>query len=574
MKLRLPILLSVTLVSGACTSPTSDSAADSVFVNGTFYTSDNDIALASAVAVRDGEFVFVGDDASAFIDPETNVYDLGGKAVIPGLIDAHSHPGLVAMSANVQQLDDTSSMETLMASIRKMVTEDTTSDILIGGFWPNEYFGVRGPTREELDQIEPDRPLILYDSWAHTVWVNSRALEQAGVSRETDDVVPGFAFYQRDQDGRPTGWITESAATLFVNKFQSVTPAMEDALLEYLEYYRSVGVTTVLDAGNFGLDRDIYAVISRLDKEGRLPVRYHGAYTLFVPSDLDGAVETLEELGEEFNSENVRIDTLKLFFDGILETRTAAVSDEYLDTPENKGNMLLSRQQVHKLIVDLDEAGLNLHVHAVGNQSTSRILNAVEDTHESLGRAPAIRITICHLEVVEESDIDRFENLGVVANFTPHWWVGGDMSWVAQGIGDKAENMQRARSFIDAGATVTFSSDITDRYEWKSDRANPFVGMQVGHNRQDVGVDPEGDVMPPNDERVERIDLLTGYTSNAANQLDRSDEIGSIAVGKRADLVVLDRNVLEIDRYEIHETKPVAVVTNGEIVFGTLATKN
>ena len=185
-----------------------------------------------------------------------------------------------------------------------------------------------------------------------------------------------------------------------------------------------------------------------------------------------------------------------------------------------------------------------------------------------------VRITICHLEVVDESDIARFKSLGVVANFTPHWWVGGDMSWVAQGIGDRANSMQRARSFIDAGVVVTFSSDITDKNEWKTERANPFVGIQVGHNRQDVGVDPEGDFMPPKDERVERIDLLTGYTLNAAHQLGESDEIGSITVGKRADLVVLDRNILEVDRYEIHQTKPVAVITNGEIVYGTLTVED
>ena len=568
MKTKIPSLFIAFFLLAGCDKQTGPSAADAVFTNGTIYTSDGRNHSVSAVAVSAGKFVYVGDDASRFVGPETEVFDLGRKAVIPGLIDAHSHPGWVALSSNVIALDDTSTKEATIDSIRKMVVENSARDILIGGFWPNEFFGVDGPNRQELDRVEPNRPVILYDDWAHSVWANSKALQQANVTSDVEDLVPGFSFYQRDENGQPTGWITESAATVFVNEFQSVTPQVERVLLEYLDYYLSVGVTTVFDAGNFGLDRDVYATVSRLDKEGRLPVRYHGAYTLFVPNDWANAIETLKQLGKDFNSENVRIDTLKIFFDGVLETRTAAISQDYLDTPGNSGGSLLTREQVHELILGLEEEGLNLHMHAVGDRATTTLLDAVQDAHRSLRRAPTIRIAICHLEIVKEADIARFNQLGVVANFTPHWWVGGDMSWYLQGIGDKAQHMQRARSFIDAGAVVTFSSDITDRSEWQSDRANPFLGMQVGHNRQDVGV---SDVFPPKSERVSRDDLLAGYTSNGGYQLGRSDEIGTVAVGMLADLVVLDRDVLEVDRYDIHKTKPIAVVMNGEIVYGSLS---
>jgi predicted amidohydrolase YtcJ len=565
----LSIIPAVFLLVG-CESQTSLDVAESVFVNGNIYTSDVIHPTVSAVAIRDGRFVYVGDDPSEHIGPETTVFDLGGRTAIPGIIDAHSHPGWVALSGNLALLEDTSSKESLMASIEKMLAESSSQDVVIGGFWPNALFGVDGPTRQELDNIESERPVILYDDWAHTVWANTRALEHAGVDAQTKDVAPGFAFFQRDEDGQATGWITESAATLFVNKFQNVTPDVEDDLLEYLNYYRSVGVTTVLDAGNFGLDRDIYAAISRLDKKGLLPVRYHGAYTLFVPDDWTTAVETLQKLGKDFNSENVRIDTLKIFFDGVLETRTASLSEDYLDTPGNRGGSLLTRQQVHKLILQLDAAGLNLHMHAVGDRATTTLLDAIQDAHDSLARAPAISIAICHLEIVKQTDIPRFKQLGVIANFTPHWWIGGDLSWNEQGIGDKAGSMQRGRSFINSGAVVSFSSDITDRYEWKRDRANPFLGMEMAHNRQDVGAGKDSEIFPPEDERVDRADLLAGYTVNGGLQLGRPEDIGQIAVGRLADLVILDQDPLKVDRYQIHKTKPIAVLMNGKLVHGSV----
>jgi hypothetical protein len=226
------------------------------------------------------------------------------------------------------------------------------------------------------------------------------------------------------------------------------------------------------------------------------------------------------------------------------------------------------------LILDLEEEDFNLHVHAIGDRATTTILDAVQDAHESLKRAPTITITICHLEVVKDTDFVRFNKLGVIANFTPHWWTGGGGSWVAQGIGDESLKMQRAQPLLSDGAIVTFSSDITDKSEWKSERANPFLGMQVGHTRQDVGMDDDGAFFPPLSERLQRKDMVNGYTSNAAYQLGRSDEMGSIVVGNRADLLVLNQDLFGVDKYEIHKTKPDVVMIDGVVVSGELQTRD
>lgn len=560
-----------TALMAGCSSLPQIPPADIAFVNGAIYVGKAKKPWVSAVAVRDGHFTYVGDMVDAHVGADTQVVDLENRMVIPGIIDGHSHPGLVALSKDGVLLEDVSTKEALLNSIRQAVKSVPDRDVVIGGFWPNELFDVEGPHKSLLDEIEAERPVILYDDWGHTVWANTAALERGQVTRNTKDLVPGFSFYQKDLNGEPTGWITESAASVFINHFQTVTPEVESTLLAYLQYYQSVGVTTVLDAGNFGLDREIYQAVSRLDKQGVLPVRYHGAYTLFIPSQWRTAVATLKDLAKEFNTENVRIDTLKIFFDGVLETRTAAMSYDYLDTPGNSGEALLSRDQVRDLILELDGEGLNLHMHAVGDRATTTLLDAVEKAHEALGRRPTSRITLCHLEIVKDSDFARFRNLGVVANFTPHWAIGGDRSWVAQGVGETpASNMQRAQPLINDGAFVTFSSDITDAGEWSGDRANPFLGMEVGHNRQDVGVGPGGPVFPPLSDRLRREDLLLGYTTYAAYQLGRSEELGSIAVGLKADLAVLSANLFEVDRYDIHSIKPVLMMMNGQILYSSI----
>ncbi len=392
----------------------------------------------------------------------------------------------------------------------------------------------------------------------------------AGVDKNTPDIVPGLAFYQRDQNGEPSGWVTESAASVFVNNFHSVTPEVEKQLLAFLTYLRSQGVTTLFDAGNFGMDEDIYAALSRFDKQGQLPLRYHASYTLFLPAEYNTAIDSVKRLNKLYGSDRLRIDTLKIFHDGVIETRTADMFDDYLDTPGNSGDSLFSEQQLHDIIVQLDHEGINLHVHSVGDKSTNKLLNAVEQARKTMQRAQKITIAICHLETVLDTDFYRFKDLEVIASFTPHWHGGvGDANVVAA-LGAKAGWQMRAQPVISDDAVVTFSSDITSIYEWQSNSANPYVGMQIGHNRQLLEGGPNAPYALPRSERLRLDSLVDGYTIHAAYQLGRSAQIGSIEVGKQADLVILDRNLFEVNRYDVHKTKPTAVVMDGQLVHGQL----
>ena len=564
-----PILL--ILGAPAPEAHASASLADAVFLDGNFYTANPRQPWATAVAIQENRILYVGDEAGVaeLIGPETARYRLEGRLVLPGLIDAHTHPGMVAMSARNVSIESAKTRPELTRAIARMVESNPGLPILMGGFWHNDLFDERGPHKIDLDRIESSRPVILYDYWGHSVWANSKAFEVAGVDRDTPDVIPGLAYYQRDTDGEPAGWVTESAASVFVKNLQAVTPTTEQALLGFLQYLRELGVTAVWDAGNFGWDDEIHAVISRWDREGVLPLRYHGSYTLFLPDDLPNAVAELKRMREAYGSDRVRIDTLKVFLDGVIETRTADMSEDYLDTPGNSGRSLLNQTQLRQLILDLNAEALDMHVHTVGNRSIEMTLNAVEEARKSLTEPLETRVTLCHLEVMNDSEFNRFKDLGVIASFTPHWH-GGDAEVLKPAIGDKALAMMRAQPLISDGAVVAFSSDITDQAEWKSHGANPYAGMQIGHNKQDIEGGAQAILTPPRSERLRLDSLIDGYTRNAAFQLGLSDQLGSIEAGKRADLVVLDRNLFEVDRYEIHKVRPVAVVMDGKMVHGGL----
>ena len=414
--------------------------ASTVFTNATIYTSNDQAPWASSVVVKGDKITYVGNDSSAlaFVGPGARIVDLAGKLVLPGLVDAHTHPGMVAISHDLLEMEVVQEPEILMQNIANMIAANPEREVIMGGSWDNGTFGDTGPHKDALDRIESERPVILYDYWGHSVWVNTRALEVAGIDRYTQDIIPGFSFYQRDESGEPSGWVTESAMSLFVNNFKSITPAVENQLVGFLTYLRNLGVTTLLDAGNFGIDDETYAVLSRIDKAGRMPVRYHASFTLFDPKDYETAIDQVKLLNEKYAGDRLRIDTLKIFHDGVIETRTADMFDDYLDTPGNSGNSLFSEEQLHDLIIGLSKERINLHVHSVGDKSTNKLLNAVERVHETLGGPPPIRIAICHLETVLDTDFYRFKDLGVIASFTPAWHGNVADHNVYAAIGDKA----------------------------------------------------------------------------------------------------------------------------------------
>ncbi len=554
------------LLTGVCLLACEASLDDTVlYHDGRIYTADPAMPWAEAMVIRDGRLDYVGsnEDATANAGQDAYRYNLKSRLVLPGLIDSHTHPGFIAKFNGLLPLPEADSREAQMKDIAKLLAANPDKELIHAIGWDNRFFGTDGPHRRDLDALDDSRPILIWDITMHSLWVNTKTLEVTGITRDVVDPIPGVAYFKRDAEGELTGYITESAATNFSNKIVGMGEEEEITLQAFLDYLRDVGVTTLFDAGNFGGDDAVYAAVSRLDRAGALPLRYHGAYTLFLPQQYDTAVAELKKLGERYNSDRVRIDTLKIFLDGVIETRSAHLLKDYDDMPGHRGGSLLTQEQIRELILALDREGLNLHVHTIGDEAVRRTLDAVAAARESLGRAPRTRIAMTHLQVVSPEDYARFAELGIIAQYTPAWH-GYDLPFYEDALGERAQHPYPVRPLLERGAMVSYSSDVYFPSEWHDGSASPFTGIQVGHRRQYREDAPDGPRSGPADEQLTLEELIDGYTRGGAWQLGREKELGSLTAGKQADFIVLDTDLFSMNPAEIHTLKPSLVVIGGE----------
>jgi predicted amidohydrolase YtcJ len=576
-RLTLAVLATIPLLT-ACgaekeigVTDTPRSGADLVLRGGRIFTVADSQPWAQAVAIRDGRFVYVGDDAGVqpFIGERTRVNDLGGKLVIPGLVDAHTHPGNIGHYGEQRAAISATSHEEVLAQVAEYANAHPELDWIIMGGFPVEIYGKTGPHKRELDRVVPDRPVYLVDNTGHSRWFSSRALEIMGLDRETPDAAPNLSHFARDPDGELTGWVTEWAFAPYLAPFlKADLEANRAGIAHFLDYLSSLGVTTVLDGGNRWYADEVTPLLAELDRSGRLPVRYEGVYHIYVPEQLPGAIDELMRMRRSYAGERLKFNTVKIHFDGTHEIRTAAVLEPYSDDPENRGNTLIDEDALTAFILELHEACLDLQLHCVGDRSIRVALNAVERARETLDEPLHTRVTLLHLEIIDPADYSRFRELGVFANFTPAWHAYWEVDLTRTTLGPRYERSLLIRPLLDHGATVTFSSDTVALED--IEEANPYLGMQTAHNRQYPPDGPDAPVREPISDRLPLEDLIVGYTIGGATQLRMNKDIGSIEVGKLADLVVLDRNLFEIDRYEIGEATPEAVVMEGEVIHGRL----
>ena len=565
----------------ACSQDSKDSNApesvDLIITGARIFTSDDQNSWAEALVIKEGKFVYVGDAAGTDSYLGVRTVDLQGKLVFPGLTDGHSHPGYVNIEDFGEVAGDTP--EELLASVREYADENPDKEWLRPCCWPTDMFvqGDEGPSKEVLDAVLPDRLVWFESATGHDYWLNSMALERLGVDKDTPDPRPGLAMYARDEEGEPSGWLKEGAGVQhFAEHFALVDEDRRQhhkkSVAETLEVLSRHGVTSLFDAGNKGFGDLVYGVVSELEKEGRLPVRYYGTYQIFTPERARTAVSEVLRYREEYGGERLRFESVKLFMDGITANQSAAFLQPY--STGVGGRTMLSVEELRDLLLELHEARLDLMVHSIGDMSVRTVLDAVEAAHAMVDGEFYPRVTVAHLVLIDPGDLERIEELGLIANFTP-WWLGVETNNVARNLlgDDRYEKTYQARSVFESGAVVSFSSDEWWGGEMLATYISPWLGMQVGHTRQNPREwrRPEDDaVRGPIDERLTLEQLVKGYTTNGAYQLRREYDLGSIEAGKIADLVVLDKNVFEIDPYEIWQTRPSAVMMEGQVIQGSL----
>ena len=566
----IPIVLIFTGLFGFAQN--SSKKSDEILIkNAKVYTSNPKMPWAEAFVVKDSKIIFVGttEEAKKVTSKKAKVINAKGKLILPGLIDSHTHPGLVSWFSDKFTALPNGTIKAKLAWLKNYVKQNPNIPFILAGSWNWYEFDKNGPNKKELDEISTNIPIVLMEGIGHSFWVNSKMLEILGVEDDRVDGVPNLSYYHKDKTGEFTGWIKEFIAMPNVidklKEFKETTETPDYVLSSFLNFLSSKGVTTIFDAGNFNLNDDIYSKISALDKEGKLPVRYEGSYHIYRPSLVENSISELKKLRKKYETENLHFNTIKIHFDGIFQIRTAAVKQAYNDDAENFGNTLLSEEQFTKFLIELNKEKIDVHLHTIGDQAIHIALNSYEKL-KNLSGAENLHttMTISHLAYIDPVDISRVKKLGVIANYTPQWF-GNPETHMHSVIGDRNMYKMEAATMIETGAVVSFSSDLISPIILL--RANPFLGIQVGHNRQDLRGGENAPLMIPKEERLRLEQLIKGYTINGALQLGLDDKIGSIEVGKDADFVILKDNLFEVDRYEISNIKVSCTYKKGKLVY-------
>jgi predicted amidohydrolase YtcJ len=536
-------------------------AADLVLRNGAVYTVDAARSWAQAVAVKDGKIVFVGTDADLGdrIGAATQVVDLKGRMLMPGMQDAHIHPISGGIEASACDLNGKRSAEEYLAAIKAYADAHPDEPWILGGGWLMSAFGPGAmPAKELLDAVVPDRPVYLTSTDGHTTWVNSKALEIAGITRETPD--PADGRIDRDpKTGEAIGSLQEGAGDL-VGKH--VPPWSQEKRIEGLRYSQKMlnayGITAVQDASVREPDLEAYAA---LDAQGGLSLKAVVAHWWERDKGLE-QISAMEALRSKYTHGRVRATAVKMMQDGVMENYTAVMTEPYHLHGSPTGIPMIDPQLLKQAVTQLDAKGFQVHFHAIGDGAIRQCLDAVQSARQTNGHSGQ-RHHLSHIQMINPVDLPRFRELGVIANFQPLWgWADEYITKLTTPfIGEERTRwMYPIAQMHASGAMIAFGSD------WSVSTANPYDQIEVAVRRADPSI-PDGEVFLP-EQRIALPDAIAAFTIGSAHVNGMEHDTGSIEVGKAADLVVLDRNLFAIDPREISETKALLTLLDGKPVHG------
>ncbi len=555
--------------------------ADLVLTNGVIYTADSAGMVHEAVAILGDRIVFTGGSAAvqAYIGKTTQVIDLQGKLVIPGMIDSHIHPpGLALLELYEVKLFESSSLEGYLQAVRDYIAQHPDTDMVYGRGWSWAVLEgeerSKGPRKEYLDAISTTVPIILRANDGHTLWVNSRALAVNGITAETE--VPHGGVVERDPDsGKLWGTLKEAAMRLVALPEYSVEQYAA-AMRIFQQKMHRYGITGILTMGSLTF-KSVFAACEWMQRQNQLRLRVRGAVSISPDADIDCQLAEIAELRRQYASPLLRLTTAKFFTDGVVEGGTSHLLEPY--TPacgkgdQHYGEFLWGENKLRQAFALANTAGLQIHVHSTGDASTKKVLDAL--AYAQSVTPGDYRNTITHLQLVDPQDIYRFKQLGVIASVQPYWQFKGPKWWHQvdyQLLGERAERQFPLGSFFKAGVTVASSSDYPATVE-----AYPLRAIEIGvtRNLDDGPLFGVEDITDIDDERYllnkeERAtveQMVRSFTSDGAYTLFMEPETGSIEPGKLADLVVLDQNIFTVNPLAIGQTKVLMTVFGGEVVY-------
>jgi len=535
-------------------------AADTVLINGGIYTVDAQRNWAEAAAILNGVFIAVGsnDEIKALTGPATRTIDLSGNMAVPGFHDAHVHPTMGGYALLGCSLENEASISAIIDRVTACAVQ-SEDGWLEGHAFDLGLFGQDGPNKALLDGIDSERPIILWGSDGHSAWANSRALELAGITAETLD--PPLGVIERDPGGEPSGTLRETAQELV--RAVMLAPTLEsniEALKEGIRHLNSFGITSYIDAW-VGLED--YQSYQAIDQSGGLTARvvtsltYESGFAKHYGDEFDQVLAGRKA----YESERLNHDSVKFFLDGVLEGETAALLEPYIGKHGQAGELILDPDKLSAAVTRFDAMGLQVHMHAIGDRAVRAGLDAIEAARQQNG-ASDNRHHISHLQMIHVDDIERFASLDTAANFQSLWAEPDE--WIMQ-LNLPVLGEERVQAMYPIASVERAGGRIIGGSDWNVSTANPLSAIEVAVRRQNVLAET-GPVLNAR-ERVSLATMIDAYTINAAWLMHQEDKTGSIEVGKRADIAVLDRQLFEIPATEISDAKVLLTMLDGEVIY-------
>lgn len=546
--------------------------ADLVLTNGRIYTMDRNRPWASALAVKGGRIVAVGDGhaAQSLADAETRVVDLDGAMLMPGIVDVHAHMMMGGQAELFElRINPTSAFETLLERVREAAAAAPEGGWIIGGQWGSDLLPKlnTADALAALDAASGDRPVMLRDDTYHNRWVNSEAMRRAGVSGANSD--PDKGSIGRDAaTGRPTGIMIESAAGIIERTIAEAghfTAEMDRAAMaQSIATLNSFGVTAVLDAAAM---QPVLAALKGLDDRGELTAWAMSAMPAVEPSFMFGiAGDELIALRDQYRSTHARPNFVKVFLDGVPGARTAAFHEPYTPDPVLgccfRGSTIVTVPDLVRWVAKCEKLGLGVKIHCAGDAAVAQALDAIDVVRSFNGPTKIIH-HIAHASYIAPQDVQRFAELGVAADLSPFlWYPTSFLEGHKQTMGEaRALRFWPNKDLLAAGALLAGGSD------WPvMPNPDPWNGMEGLVTRKNPSGEFAGVALWP-EQAVDIATALEIFTINSARAIGLADTVGSLEVGKSADFIVLDRNVLEIPADEIADTKVLTTYFEGRVVY-------
>ena len=546
-------LLSISLLCGLLSSCQQPQPETLIINNVRGYSFDNERQLFefSALAVREGRVLATGNTDLADQYPSATLRDGNGKTMLPGLIDAHGHIsslGYALLSIDVRGLQ---SAEQVAKNVAAYGAKNPDLSWIQGRGWNQVLWpGKQFPNMADLDAEITDRPVWLERIDGHAGWANKKAMELAGITRDTVSPPGGEIIY--DQQGEPSGILIDNAMRLMVDIIPAPNTAeIKLALDAVSQHLLSLGITSAHDAGVLSSEHKVYR---QLADNGEMRVRIYGMY-----SSTEDDLQQVLDAGHSSDSRDMySVRSIKIYTDGALGSRGAAMLEPYSDRPDHRGLLLTSREELQRLFKLAINADFQIAIHAIGDQGNRIGLDVLEQAYEGFG-GRHLRHRMEHSQVVALSDIPRFKSLDVIPSMQPTH-ATSDMNMAEDRIG--AERLKGAyawQSFLKQGSRVVSGSDFP------IELANAFHGIHAAVTRQDKNNQPEAGWIP--EEAMSLEDTMRSFSIDAAWAAHQEDSLGSLTPGKWADFILLDQDIYQIPAQDIWKTQVLETWLAGELVY-------